>query len=94
MSAQERFDSLPDHFVHMTVEGIVANWLVGQWAVANHPQTVLNPHACGFVVKEVKIEPCYNDEQEKRFPHGRIYVRGENTCWFSPELYKIDICRF
>ena len=76
MSAQERFDALPSHYVHMTVEAVVENWLKGQWAVANHPTTVLNPQD-GFTVTEVKIEPCYTEEQHDKYPFGRIYVRGD-----------------
>lgn len=80
MNAQEYFDSLPSHFVKITPEAIVRNWLVGQYAVANHPETVLNSNRKGFSITEVKI---IND---------RIKVRGENTCWFDQDLIKIDIC--
>ncbi len=88
MNAQERFDALPDHYVQVNVEAIVKNWLIGQWAVANHPESVLNSNIDGFKIIDVEIK--HRDDH----PHGSIYVRGENTCWFAQGLYKINICPF
>lgn len=85
MNAQEKFDALPSHYTHMSVEGIVQNWLVGQYCRVNHPVTVLNPDD-GFMIKEVKIE------LDENLPFGRISVRGENTCWFGQNSFKVDIC--
>lgn len=86
-SAQERFDALPDHWVLVDVEACVRDSLVGKIAHANHPETVLNP-AERFEITEVKIE---TDED---LPFGRIFVRGEETCWFGQLSFKIDVCGF
>lgn len=79
MNSQEYFDSLPSHYVNVNAESIVRYWLVGQEAVANHPETGINPNREGFTITEVKLDG------------GRIYVRGDNTCWFREELIKVNI---
>lgn len=81
MTAQERFDNLPNHYVPISTEAIVKHWLKGQTASANHPITPLNPGE-RFTIHDVKIED------------GRIYVRGKNTMWFAQELIKVDVCGF
>jgi len=43
---------------------------VGTMVKANHPITCLNPEEW-FAVAEIEHR------------HGKFYVRGENTCWFS-----------
>lgn len=86
MSAQEEFDALPSHFVKVSVESIVYNWLAGRWAYPNHPATVCNPNGVkGFKITEVKIEP------DGDLPFGRIFVRGENTMWFGQNSFKVDV---
>lgn len=77
-TAQERFDNVGPEFQPISVEAIVKYWLKDQWVTVNHPITVMNPDGY-FSVAEVKIED------------GRIYIRGENTMWFSEELVKVYI---
>jgi hypothetical protein len=79
--SQDYFDSLPEHYINVTVEAIVRNWLIGQWVVVNCPVTDDEPYRT-IDVKEAKIEA------------GRIFIRGENTDWFGEESFKINICPF
>lgn len=44
---------------------------IGTWVCANHPVTCLNPSRY-FQVSEIKYEQSV-----------RVYVKGEDTCWFS-----------
>jgi hypothetical protein len=81
VSAQEDFDNLPQQFQAVDTESIVKYWLKGQLASANHPITVLNPDKY-FTITDVRVT------------EGRIYVRGENTMWFSQSLIKVDVVGF
>lgn len=42
----------------------------GIFARADHPRTVLNPDEY-FEVIDIQVQ------------HGKMYVRGKNTCWFT-----------
>jgi hypothetical protein len=50
------------------------NCFMGKWVKVDHPQTCLNPDEY-FQVKEVRIDGCPMEP--------KIYIRGENTCWFN-----------
>lgn len=60
-----------------TIDNLM-NLLIGKRAKANHPITCLNPEEY-FIIYEVKLE---NDD-------GRIFCRGENTCWFSANMLEV-----
>ena len=61
--------------INPTIENLVQE-LVGRTAEANHPITVLNPNKT-FIVTEAKYE------------HDRVFVRGEDTCWFGLNTVQI-----
>lgn len=82
LTAQERFDALPDHFVPVEAEPIIKDWLKGKLAAVNHPITPLNPSEY-FTIVDVKIEE-----------NGKIFVRGEHTMWFGESMVKIDVLGF
>lgn len=49
--------------------------LIGRQFKANHPITVLNPEEV-FTIHQVQVETFIEG-------HVKIYVCGENTCWFN-----------
>ena len=54
--------------------------LVGQFAKADHPITVLNPKEI-FEITNVKVL--------MRSKGPVIFVRGEDTMWFSESMFKL-----
>ncbi len=80
----ERFKSLPSNWVKVDVLTTLRNHLIGRLAITNHPITVLNPEET-FGIVDVNLE------HDPDLEYGRIFVRGEKTCWFGQDSFKINV---
>ena len=52
------------------------DWLMGQEVKADHPITCLNPDGT-FKIVDAQIDG------------GKLYVRGDDTMWFSSEMISL-----
>lgn len=61
--------------------GLLKILLIGKQAEANHPKTCFNPEET-FSIFDLKLE---GDGESLR-----LFVRGENTCWFGSNVWKLN----
>ena len=81
-SAQEKFDAMDDNWQKMSVESIVQNWLVGQYAATSDDEYK-------FKITEVLIRPYSLDGED--IPLAHIFIRGKDTVFFDQDKFKIQV---